>query len=152
MFTVLAAAYLAASLRAPALTMRFGRALVAGGALTLAAGHGLLITALAAAGPEAPFPLLAPGLLLVGAGMGLCITPLTTTVLASVDPQRAGAVSGALSTTQQVGNALGVAVTGMIFFGGAGGVGRAFEATLVELAALLLAVAAFTRLLPGRPR
>ena len=42
--------------------------------------------------------LLVPAMLLDGAGMGLCITPLTATVLASVEPQRAGAASGALST------------------------------------------------------
>ena len=44
-FTILAAAYLAASIPAPALTGRFGRSLVGFGALTLAAGHGLLLAA-----------------------------------------------------------------------------------------------------------
>ena len=56
---------------------------------------------------------------------------------------------GALSTMQQVGNAVGVAVTGVIFFGAlSSGYQRAFELALVELAMLLLAVAALTRLLP----
>ena len=44
-FTILAVAYLAASLRAPALTERYGRRVLAVGALTLAAGHGLLALA-----------------------------------------------------------------------------------------------------------
>jgi predicted MFS family arabinose efflux permease len=85
--------------------------------------------------------------------MGLCITPLTTTILAHASPERAGAVSGALSTMQQVGNALGVAVTGVLFFGalhGSGGYARAFELSLAELGILLLAVACLTRLLPRR--
>jgi predicted MFS family arabinose efflux permease len=81
--------------------------------------------------------------------MGLVITPLTSTVLGSLEPQRAGAASGALSTMQQVGNALGVAVTGVIFFGSLDhGFARAFEVSLVQLAVLCAAVAVLTRLLP----
>jgi EmrB/QacA subfamily drug resistance transporter len=148
-FTILAAAYLAASLRAPALTVRFGRRLIAAGALTLASGHAALLAAVAASTPGGTIALLAPGLLLVGAGMGLCITPLTTTVLATVDREQAGAVSGVLSTMQQVGNALGVAVTGVIFFGALRhGVGYAFELSVGELAALLVGVGVLARLLP----
>jgi MFS family permease len=152
-FTILAAAYLATSLRAPALTLRFGRSLLAAGAVVLAAGHGLLLAALLSQGHHAGLGWLVPGLVLIGAGMGLCITPLTSTVLAYASPERAGAVSGALSTMQQVGNSVGVAVTGIIFFGAVarpGGYPRAFELSLVELACLLLAVAALTRLLPRR--
>lgn len=58
-------------------------------------------------------------------------------------------VSGALSTMQQAGNALGVAATGVIFFGAVGGgYAHAFQLALAELACVLLAVAALTRLLP----
>jgi hypothetical protein len=72
-------------------------------------------------------------------------------VLAHADPERAGALSGALSTMQQVGNAVGVAVTGVVYFGAARhGVGRAFELSALELSALLLGVAALTRMLPAR--
>jgi Major Facilitator Superfamily len=108
-FMIAACAYTAASLRAPMLTARYGRELVAVGALTLALGHASLVLAVHEIGARGDLALLAPGLLLVGAGMGLCITPLTATVLGSADPQQAGAVSGTLSTMQQVGNALGVA-------------------------------------------
>jgi predicted MFS family arabinose efflux permease len=94
--------------------------------------------------------MLLPGLVLVGVGQGLCITPLTTTVLAHADPQRAGAVSGALSTMQQAGNALGVAVIGVVFFGSLShGYGTAFMLALGGLALLLVGVAALTRLLPS---
>jgi MFS family permease len=147
-FSIMAGSYLATSLRAPALTLRYGRDLIALGALVLAVGDALLAATVAAGGS---FAVLAAGLVAGGAGMGLCITPLTSVVLAHADPERAGAVSGALSTMQQVGNALGVAVTGAIFFGAApSGVGRAFELSMVELACLVVAVAALTRLLPSR--
>jgi hypothetical protein len=95
--------------------------------------------------------LLVPGMLLEGAGMGLVITPLTSTVLASLEPRNAGAAAGALSTVQQVGNAVGVAVTGVIFFGALdGGFAHAFEISLLQLAVLGAAVTALTRLLPAR--
>jgi EmrB/QacA subfamily drug resistance transporter len=148
-FTILAAAYLVASMRAPQLTQRLGRRLPAVGALVLATGHALLAASVAGIGTTGPVGLLAPALLLVGAGMGLVITPLTATVLASLEPQRAGAAAGALSTMQQVGNALGVAVTGVIFFGAArSGYDHAFALSLVQLAVLCVAVAGLTRLLP----
>ena len=52
---------------------------------------------------------------------------------------------------QNVGASLGVAVTGVIFFGAlGGGYAHALELSLAELGALLLAVAALTRLLPKR--
>jgi predicted MFS family arabinose efflux permease len=104
-------------------------------------------------GARGNLTLLAPGLLLVGAGMGLCITPLTATVLGSADPRQAGVVSGTLSTMQQVGNALGVAITGVVFFGAAQqGISHAFELSLAELAVLLIGVALLSRLLPRPSR
>ena len=94
-----------------------------------------------------------PGLLLLGAGQGLCITPLTTTVLSHASPATAGSVSGALSTAQQVGNSVGVAITGVLFFGAIRqGYGLAFERSTLQMGALLLVVAALTRLMPGRQR
>jgi MFS family permease len=152
-FSVLAVSYLATSLRAPAMTLRYGRSLITTGAATLAAGEGVLLLTvglLHAAGPATAL-WLTPGLILAGAGMGLAITPLATTVLAHVDPQRAGALGGTMSTMQQVGNAVGVAVTGVVFFGSVHvGYGWAFRLSMGQLACLLLAVAVLSRLLPGK--
>jgi MFS family permease len=93
---------------------------------------------------------LAPGLVVTGAGMGLCLGPISATVLASATSEQAGALSGVLSTVQQVGNAVGVALIGLVFFGAAdAGYGRAFTESLAVLAALLAAVAAVARFLPG---
>ena len=148
-FTILAASYLVASMASEGLLQRFGPRVLAVGALTLATGHGLLLAAVAEVGVGGSIAPLVPGLLVIGAGMGLVIAPLTTTILSGVDPQRAGAASGMLATTQNVGNALGVAVTGVIFFGALhGGYGHALQLSLAQLALLLVAAAALARLLP----
>jgi EmrB/QacA subfamily drug resistance transporter len=147
-FTILAVAYVVASAPAPGLTARFGRAVVAAGGGCLAAGLGALAVAVADVGVAGSIWALVPGLVLVGAGIGLCFTPLTSTVLSGVDPRRAGAASGAMSTITQVGYALGVAVTGVIFFGAGRDLGHAFLLSLIELTALALAIVAMSRLLP----
>jgi DNA-binding transcriptional MerR regulator len=115
-FTILAGAYLVTSLRAPALTVRYGRRLIAVGALTLASAYALLLVGVVFGGADTWVLELVPGLLFAGGGMGLCITPLVATVLSSVQPEQAGAASGTLSTVQQLGNALGVAGSGVLFF------------------------------------
>jgi EmrB/QacA subfamily drug resistance transporter len=148
-FTILAGAYLVASAVAPGLAARHGRAVIARGAIVLALGHVLLLFAVGDIGERGPLAALVPGLLLVGAGMGPVLAPLAGTILATLEPERAGAASGMLSTMQNVGNALGVAVTGVIFFGAVhAGYAHAFELAAAELAVLLAGVAALTRLLP----
>jgi len=152
-FTTMAIAYVAASAQAPALVLRFGRRLLTIGALVLASGHGLLLAAVAHVGVGGSIVPLVPGLVVIGAGMGLLLVPLTTTILSSVDTRHAGGASGAVTTVQNVGGALGVAITGVVFFGALhGGYAHALELSLGELGALLLAVAALTRLLPATPR
>jgi EmrB/QacA subfamily drug resistance transporter len=152
-FTILAASYLGASMASEQLLARFGPRMLAGGTLTLAAGHGLLLAAVGDIGTGGSVAPLIPGLLVIGAGMGLVIAPLTTTIMATVDEQRAGAASGMLATTQNVGNALGVAITGVIFFGALdGGYSHALQLSLAQLAVLLIIAAALTRLLPRRLR
>jgi EmrB/QacA subfamily drug resistance transporter len=110
-FTFLAAGYLITSFQAPVLAVRFGRQVIAAGAVLAAVGDAALYLATGHGGSVA---WLFPGLVLLGAGQGLCITPLTTTVLSHAESATAGSVSGALSTAQQVGNSIGVAVTGLL--------------------------------------
>jgi hypothetical protein len=76
---------------------------VTSGSVVAAVGDGLLCLAVTRWGIGGPLAAPLPGLFLVGAGQGLCITPLTTTVLSHAGPATAGAVSGALSTMQEVG-------------------------------------------------
>ena len=83
--------------------------------------------------------------------MGIALTGLIDAAMGDVEPAYAGAVSGVLSTAQQVGNALGVAVVGMVFFGAVGGgYDHALEWSLVVLAATTAGVALLGTLL--RPR
>jgi Na+/melibiose symporter-like transporter len=155
-FAVLAAGYLATSFRAPALTVKHGRRVLLAGALVAALGNVALLLAVAGA-PGAggtgtgAIAALFPGLFLLGAGQGLCITPLTATVLSHADASTAGSVSGAMSTAQQVGNAIGVAISGVIFYGllGAGhSYAAAYGWSIAQMAALLVGVAALTFMIP----
>jgi len=144
-FAVLAAGYLLTSLRAPALTVRFGPRVIATGAVCGAVGDLMLVLAVGHWGVGGPLIALFPGLFLLGAGQGLCITPLTSTVLSHADARTAGSITGALSTAQQVGNAIGVAVSGVIFFGLLShGFPAAFGTSMAQMGALLLVVAALT--------
>ncbi|MEU8627122.1 MFS transporter [Streptomyces sp. NPDC048669] len=57
-----------------------------------------------------------PSMVLIGSGMGLLMPPLTALVLREVKPHEAGAASGIINATGQLGAALGVAVIGSLFF------------------------------------
>jgi len=150
-FTIIAVAYVAVSGPAPQLAQRYGRTIVAIGGTSFALGLGLLALAVAELGTGGSLLAFAPGLALAGTGIGLCFTPLTSTVLANVAAARAGSASGALSTTQQIGFALGVAVTGVIYFGAADdGVGHAFELSLIQLAVVAAGIVIASRHLPAR--
>ncbi|OHV43354.1 hypothetical protein BCD48_28630 [Pseudofrankia sp. BMG5.36] len=116
-FTQLAVGYLVTSFAGGPLVRRFGRAALAAGALEMAAGLGLLALVAHHVGTGGPIGLLTPPLLIIGAGMGMVMAPLIGVILAGVAPRHAGTASGMLATAQQVGNALGVAIVGVIFFG-----------------------------------
>jgi EmrB/QacA subfamily drug resistance transporter len=149
-FTILAGAYLVASLVAPTLAERHGRRVLAAGALVLAAGHTALLAIVGEIGTGGSIAALVPGLILIGAGMGFVVSPLAGLIMSAAKPEHAGAASGVLSTMQNVGNALGVAVIGVIFFGALhSGFAHAFQVSLVALALILLSVAVLTRLLPA---
>jgi predicted MFS family arabinose efflux permease len=93
-------------------------------------------------------PLLLP-LLVTGIGMGMLTAPLTGIVLARVAPEQAGTVSGLQATTVQLGNSIGVAVIGVVFFSALhGGFGHAFQVSLIPLAALPLAAAVAVQFVP----
>jgi predicted MFS family arabinose efflux permease len=117
-FTAIGAGYLVTSSTAHHLARRLGRQVIAVGAVIMVAGLALL-RAGATAGAGVGW--LVPGLLVDGLGMGMVLAPLAVTVLARVTPQHAGSAAGVLSTVQQVGNALGVALLGIVFYGALGG-------------------------------
>jgi predicted MFS family arabinose efflux permease len=152
-FTGLALGYLVASAGAEALAPRFGRQVLAAGGIVRAAALAGLALTVAAIGTGGSPLLLVPALAVDGIGMGLLTAPLVATVVGGMDPRHAGAASGVLSTAQQVGNTIGVAAIGAVFYGALGpdaDYTGAFEIALVAIAAVCLAVAALVQLLPGR--
>ena len=62
------------------------------------------------------FALMVP-LMLFGYGQGFVMPQLFNIVLRSVAQSRAGSASGVIATTQQVANAIGVALVGAVYFG-----------------------------------
>jgi EmrB/QacA subfamily drug resistance transporter len=60
---------------------------------------------------------LIPSFFVSGLGLGTVIAPLLNVILAGVPPRDAGSASGVLTTFQQLGGAVGVAVVGVVFFG-----------------------------------
>lgn len=106
-----------ASARSDALAKRLGRSVLLVGTGTLTLGMLLIIATVHLVGDQPHTYLFAPAFIVAGVGFGLFIAPLSTVILAGVTPKRVGSASGAISTVQQVGGAVGVAVIGIIFFG-----------------------------------
>ncbi|MFJ5456822.1 MFS transporter [Pectobacterium sp. CHL-2024] len=107
--------FVLASLAAPRLVARWGTVVIVAGALVYAVSIGLLIMQVQLAGADLVAVRLIPVLVVVGAGQGFIMTPLLNLVLGFVDEVQAGMASGVISTVQQVGAALGVAVVGILF-------------------------------------
>jgi EmrB/QacA subfamily drug resistance transporter len=148
-FTALAAGFFATSMASPWFAKRLGRHAIFSGALVLAAGHAALYALLGGADAHDVARLL-PVLLLQGCGLGMVMAPLAATVLAGVPPRHAGVASGVMASVQQVGNAVGVALIGMLYDGAGGpGAAHAFGISLLYLMALALGVAALYRTLCG---
>lgn len=60
---------------------------------------------------------LAPVLFVGGIGIGLFLPPVANLILSGIQAKAAGSASGVLSTVQQVGGTVGVALIGVVFFG-----------------------------------
>ena len=150
-FTLVAVPYMVGTGVQRRLAARLGRWTVPVGAGLFTLGHLALLVAVAENGAGGPLVDLVPGLALAGFGMGVALTALIDAAMGGVEPEYAGAVSGVLSTAQQVGNALGVAVVGMVFFGAVhGGYDHALEWSLVVLVGTTAAVALLGALLQPR--
>ncbi|MFB7779378.1 MFS transporter [Streptomyces bauhiniae] len=107
----------AAALSVQFLVPRFGRKVLQAGALTMGLGVLLYIGeshryGLAIASWQMALPLV-----VMGVGMGLIVAPLTDAILSEVPREHAGSASGLLNTVQQMGNALGLGLVSVVFFG-----------------------------------
>ncbi len=107
---------LGAGLLVNLLVPKLGRNALLVGSLALITGFGYLIWILTTIGVNITGWHLVPGYLLNGAGMGLIIASLFNFVLAGIGHEHAGSGSGILSTTQELGTSIGIAVIGVIFF------------------------------------
>jgi hypothetical protein len=87
------------------------------GALIIAAGMAGVIAAASHPGAAVTTWDLVPGLVAAGLGLGAVIAPPADIVLARVPRQDPGAASGMFSTGLQLGNSIGIALIGVIFFG-----------------------------------
>ena len=108
---------LVASAAAARLAPRFGRGVTMAGALIIAGGMAGLVAIVHHYGAAVTTWDLAPGLVAAGIGLGTVIAPLADIVMAKVPAQHAGSASGVFNTGLQLGNSIGIALIGVIFFG-----------------------------------
>lgn len=150
----------AAGLSVQKLVPRFGRKVLQAGALLMIAGLLLYIGESARYGTGIHTWQMILPLVVMGLGMGLIVAPLTDAVLSDVPREHSGSASGLINTTQQMGNALGLGLVSVVFFGvidGAKGpVGPAFvdgfQHALWWVVAVLAVIFAVMFALPARAR
>lgn len=131
-------------LAANALLDRYGRRLMHAGLVVIAVGLTGFAATLALAGSHVSPVQMAPALTVIGLGMGPLIAPFFTIVLAGVSPEETGSASGALTSIQLLGGALGIALLGTAFFG-ARSMGAVVAVELVLLAVTFAATFALPR-------
>src|ERR1700686_2350980 len=88
-----------------------GKYILLVGVFVFAIGFGTLTFV---AGPDSTWINFLVPAIVAGAGMGMTFAPMTTVAMRNISPQMAGAASGVLNTTRQVGAAIGSAVVGAL--------------------------------------
>jgi hypothetical protein len=96
---------------------RLGKYTIAIGSALLVIGMLAIIATLYLQGTKVTGWDLIPAFIVSGLGLGTVIAPLLNIILAGVPGRDAGSASGVLTTFQQLGGAIGVAVVGVVFFG-----------------------------------
>jgi EmrB/QacA subfamily drug resistance transporter len=99
------------------LVPRLGRKVLNAGAAMASLGILATIFTIHQVGPSLNGTELIPALFVAGAGLGLMVAPSLNFIIAAIEPRDIGSASGVLTTVQQVGAALGIAIIGVIFFG-----------------------------------
>ena len=88
-----------------------GKYILLTGILVFAIGFGTITFV---AGPDSTWINFLVPAIVAGAGMGMTFAPMTTVAMRNISPRMAGAASGVLNTTRQVGAAVGSAVVGAV--------------------------------------
>lgn len=157
-FVPFSAAFFVSSLLAPRLIPVLGRVVLSLGYFTTALGMFAILAIVQLAGTTLSSWILVPALLIQGFGAGLGLTPLVGTIVSRVQSRDAGAAAGIVSTSFQLGNVLGIALIGLVFFVALGlqpavnahaaQYAAAFSETLPVIAALTLIAYGLVFLLP----
>lgn len=152
----------AAGISVQKLVPRFGRKVLQAGALLMIAGLLLYIWESGRYGMAITSWQMALPLVVMGVGMGLIVAPLADAVLSEVPKEHAGSASGLFNTVQQMGNALGLALVSVVFFGAMGdkltppeigpAFADAFEHALWWVAGVLAVIFLVMFALPARPK
>lgn len=132
------------------LAQRYGRLILSAGGLLMALGVlGVLLGASHVGHGSDPWPVV-PGLVVCGMGLSLLVIPLANVVLAAVPHEVASGAGGILSTSQQLGGSLGVAIVGTVFFDQLArhSFTTAFKHATPVVIGLFLAAAVLTLVLP----
>lgn len=98
------------------LAPRLGRSVLAAGALVMAAAQAGLVVIVHYDGTHLSPWDVRPVIFVFGLGMGLILPSLADVIIGGVHERHAGGASGVLNTGMQVGNAIGVAIIGVILF------------------------------------
>lgn len=145
-FTPLAITFATGSIIGPRLPRRVRQQLPQIGAASIAIGLTATSIVIAILRVRSVGPALILPMLPVTAGTGIAVPSLVNLAVRDVPAVDAGAASGMVSSAQQIGNGLGVAIVGSVFFSvlgaqrGAGPFGEAFAvAMMVQLAIVLSA-------------
>ncbi|GAB3748157.1 MFS transporter [Microlunatus parietis] len=114
--TPYALGFLACSMIIPWLVRRFGVRVIIAGAAILVVANLIIAVRSWLTYPTLSGTSLLPELIMLGIGQSLVMIPVFGQVLAQLPAERAGTAAGVLTTTQQIGIALGAAVFGAVLF------------------------------------
>jgi predicted MFS family arabinose efflux permease len=136
----------------PRLVQRIGNTQLLMAGVSLAA---IGMTWLSRIDATTPFlPGIAVPLVMMGVGIGGALAPLTAAGIAGVDPHDAGAASGLVNASHQLGGSLGLSVLVTVFAAGGGeaNLAHAVSVALTGSAAVLTAALAIIVVVIGRQR
>ncbi len=112
----IAAGIVVASIASHRLIAALGRRLALAGILITAAGVAVPLTLVELDGTDISQGALIAPLALIGIGMGTCFGTIYDVTIGDIGPHEAGTASGALSSVQQLANAIGAAAVTTIYF------------------------------------
>ena len=115
-FAVINVGFISASLLGPRLLPRFGTRVLSLAYILQTIGLAATILTLNSYGTSLNLYELALPLLVFGAGAGFALSPLLGVILSGVPSQDAGAASGVVSTSMQIGNTVGISLFGLLYY------------------------------------